>query len=240
MRIAMWSGPRNISTALMRSWENRPDCFVCDEPLYAHYLVATGLDHPGRQETIESHDSNWRSVVQWLTGPIPEGKEIWYQKQMAHHLLPGIDRRWLAELTNCFLIREPREMIMSLVQFIPQPRMEDTGLPQQVEIFEQIRTVGGGQAPPVIDGRDVLQNPKHLLGRLCERLGLSFDESMLQWPPGIRSTDGAWAPYWYEKVKETSRFASYQPKHVDVPAELRDLVDLCQPLYEQLAAYRIT
>src|SRR5688572_18712403 len=130
LRIAMWSGPRNISTAMMRSWGNRPDTIVCDEPLYAHYLQQTQLPHPGSTEVIEHHESDWRKVVQWLTGPLPPGKSIFYQKHMSHHLLPNIELDWIAQLSNCFLIRDPKEMLASLVEFIPQPTLADTGLPQ--------------------------------------------------------------------------------------------------------------
>ena len=134
----MWSGPRNISTAMMRSWGARPDTIVCDEPLYAHYLKVTGLPHPGAAETLAAHETDWRKVVAWLTGPLPDGKAVFYQKHMTHHMLPNIELGWVHELTNCFLIREPREMITSLLEFIPKPRIEDTGLPQQVRIFEMI------------------------------------------------------------------------------------------------------
>src|SRR5262245_40777183 len=139
VRIAMWSGPRNISTAMMRSWGNRPDTFVCDEPLYAHYLQQTGIDHPGAAEVIATHERDWARVVDWLTGPIPDGKPIFFQKRMAHHLLPQIDRTWLGLVSNAFLIRAPREMLASLAKVLPHPTVADTGLPQQVEIFEWVR-----------------------------------------------------------------------------------------------------
>ncbi len=119
IRIAMWSGPRNISTAMMRSWGNRADTLVCDEPLYAHYLKVTGKDHPGAQEVIEHHETDWRTVIDWLIGPVPHEKSVFYQKHMAHHLLPEIDRAWLDEVTNCFLIRDPREMLTSLINNVP-------------------------------------------------------------------------------------------------------------------------
>src|SRR5256714_224645 len=138
VRIAMWSGPRNISTALMRSWGNRPDTVVCDEPLYAHYLLRTHAPHPGAAEVIACHESDWQKVVACLTGPIPDGKAIFYQKHMCHHLLPDIDRSWLDQVTNCFLIREPREMLNSLAKHLPNPTLEDTGLPQQVELFDTV------------------------------------------------------------------------------------------------------
>src|SRR5438034_1279920 len=162
IRIAMWSGPRNISTAMMRAWGNRSDTFVCDEPLYAHYLLKTGVVHPGRDEVIAHHETDWRKVIAWLTGPVPEAKSIFYQKHMTHHLLPEIDRGWLTLLTHCFLIRDPREVLLSLSKVIPNPRLEDTGLPQQVEIFNlataqlrEARRLGHCFAtpitPPVLD-----------------------------------------------------------------------------------------
>jgi hypothetical protein len=171
LRIAMWSGPRNISTAMLRSWGNRPDTYVCDEPLYAHYLAVTGIDHPGAQEVIEHHERDWRKVVAWLTGPVPEGKPIFYQKQMTHHLLPEIDRGWLDEVENCFLIRDPREMLTSLALKLERPTLNDTGLVQQVEIFEQVREQTG-RVPPVVDSRDVLQDPEGVLTLLCGALGI--------------------------------------------------------------------
>ncbi|MEM7455474.1 MAG: HAD family hydrolase [Planctomycetota bacterium] len=238
MRIAMWSGPRNISTAMMRSWGNRADCYVCDEPLYAHYLLKSGQNHPGREATIAAQPGDWREVADWLTGEIPGGKSVWYQKHMAHHLLPEIDRDWTRQLINCFLIRDPREMITSLIEFIPVPTVMDTGLPQQVELFEDVRERTGA-VPPVIDGRDVLENPEVVLSRLCEKVGTTFDESMLNWPPGIRETDGAWAPWWYDKVKPTTGFAGYRPKDDEVPNELTGVYEECVEYYAKLAEHKI-
>src|SRR5205823_6569825 len=143
-RIAMWSGPRNISTALMRSWGNRPDTAVWDEPFYAHYLLRTGIEHPGAQEVIEHHEADWRKVVERITGPVPEGKAIFYQKHMTHHLLPVISRDWLAGVTHAFLIRHPREVLMSLSRVVPRPTLDETGLPQQWELFCQVMERIGG------------------------------------------------------------------------------------------------
>lgn len=234
----MWSGPRNISTAMLRAWGNRPDTFVCDEPLYAHYLQTTRLPHPGADEVIGHHEADWRKVASWLTGPIPQGKAIFYQKQMSHHLLPEIDRGWLDGLTHAFLIREPREMLTSLLHFIPRPTLADTGLPQQMEIFEWARRQTGG-TPPIIDSRDVLENPRGILTRLCDALGTHFDECMLHWPPGRRDTDGIWAKHWYHQVETTTGFGTYRPKDEQVPAELQSLCDECETLYAQLFAQRI-
>lgn len=237
-RIAMWSGPRNISTAMMRSWGNRDDTAVVDEPLYAHYLKATGIDHPGRDEVIATHENEWRIVVRELTGPIPGGKAIFYQKHMSHHLLPHIDRAWLSELAHAFLIREPREMLTSLVKNLPQPRIEDTGLPQQVEIFEQVAT-STGQTPPIVDAREVLENPRRLLKLLCEALRVPFQEQMLGWPAGGRATDGVWAKYWYAAVEKSTGFETYKPKNEALPDELRGLESQCNSLYESLFARRL-
>lgn len=239
IRIAMWSGPRNISTAMMRSWGNRGDCYVTDEPLYAHYLKVTGYDHPGAAETIAYHETDWEKVVGWLTGEIPEGKRVWYQKQMAHHLLPNVGRAWLSKLTNCFLIREPREMITSLMEFIPEPTFEDTGVPQQLEIFNSV-VESTGSRPPVVDSKDVLDDPKKVLGALCEKLGLEFTDDMLSWEAGIRETDGIWAKHWYRKVEPTTGFGKYRPKPDQVPAKLQHVLDQCNEVYEEMYANRIT
>ncbi len=236
IRIAMWSGPRNISTAMLRSWGNRPDTFVCDEPLYAHYLAKTGLDHPGRQEVIAHHEGDWRKVVAWLAGPVPQGKRVFYQKHMAHHLLDSIERDWLGELTHCLLIRDPREMLTSLIKHLPTPTIEDTGLPQQVEIAELLRARGGA-VPPIVDSRDVLEDPRGVLGKLCDALGVEFMDDMLAWPAGTRETDGIWAKHWYAAVEQSTGFSPYRPKEEAVPDEFAGLLDKCvecyEPLYEQ-------
>ncbi len=238
VRIAMWSGPRNISTALMRAWGSRADCYVTDEPLYAFYLRETGLDHPGREATLAAHSSDWREVTRWLTGPIPQDRSIWYQKHMAHHLLPSVGRDWLSQLTHAFLIRDPREMLLSLAEFLPTIRVEDTGLPQQVELFR--RVLEHEQRPPVVvDGRDVLQDPPGVLQELCRRLEVPYDAAMLQWEPGLRKTDGAWAPFWYDKVRKTTTFGKYRPKDGPLPEMLEPVYQACIPLYQELAEYKI-
>jgi hypothetical protein len=234
----MWSGPRNISTALLRSWGNRADTAVCDEPLYAHYLLATGLDHPGAAEVIAHQENDWRKVVAALTGEVPGGKAIYYQKHMAHHLLPRVGRDWLGGLVHAFLIREPREMITSLAKVLPEPTLADTGLPQQREIFEWVRG-RTGMAPPVVDARDVLEDPRGTLTLLCDRLGVPFDEAMLRWPPGRRATDGVWAKYWYDAVERSTSFGPYRPKDEPVPDRLRGLLDHCREIYDELHRERI-
>lgn len=222
----------------MRAWGNRPDTFVTDEPLYAHYLRETGVRHPGADEVIRCHEPDWRKVIAWLVGPIPEGKPIWYQKHMTHHLLPQIERGWLGELTHCFLIREPREMLTSLIQVTSNVRLADTGLPQQVELFESERCRTGA-VPPVLDARDVLENPRRMLSRLCEALGVPFLEEMLSWPPGRRPTDGVWAKYWYAAVEHSTGFEPYRPKPNRVPDHLAGLLADCEALYRRLYACRL-
>jgi hypothetical protein len=238
LRIAMWSGPRNISTALMRSWGNRPDTSVCDEPLYAHYLLRTGVAHPGAEEVIRHHETDWRKVVAELTGAVPDGRAISYQKHMAHHLLSEIDRGWLDRVTNAFLIRDPREVLTSLVRVLPRPSLADTGLPQQVEIFRWVRDRTGA-VPPVVDARDVLEDPRGTLGRLCEALGVAFLEAMLSWPPGRRPTDGIWAKHWYDAVERSTTFGPYVPKPDPVPDHLAGLYEECVALYESLHRHRL-
>lgn len=237
-RIAMWSGPRNISTAMMRSWGNRQDTVVCDEPLYAHYLLVTGLDHPGREEVIASQDTDWRTVVKMLTGPVPGGRAIHYQKHMTHHLLPDMDREWLTQLTNAFLIRDPRDMILSLSKVLKEVRLVDTGLPQQLEIFRLVRD-RTGKTPPVVDSRDVQNRPETVLPALCTALGVPFDPAMLRWPAGPRETDGIWAKHWYASVEKSTKFEPYQEKAEPVPTELAGILDACMRIYDELAECRI-
>jgi len=238
LRIAMWSGPRNISTAMMRSWGNRDDCMVVDEPLYAYYLNQTRKPHPGIDDVIAAGLTDWRKVAAQLTGPVPGGKRIYYQKHMTHHLLPEIDRAWLGQLTNCFLIREPREVLASYARIVETATLEDTGFPQQAEIFEYVRE-RTGQAPPVVDAADMLRDPRRMLGLLCDVLGVDFQESMLSWPPGPRATDGVWAKHWYAEVEKSTGFRPYQPRNIALPPRLESLYAACRADYDRLYEHRL-
>ncbi len=238
VQIAMWSGPRNISTAMMRAWGNRSDTFVVDEPFYAFYLNATGKKHPGAKEIIASGETDWRKVVAQLTKHVPNGKRISYQKQMTHHLLPGVDRQWLDRVTNCFLIRDPREVIVSYIKKQGDPTLEDIGFVQQAEIFDWVHAHTSA-TPPVIDAHDVLENPKRILGLLCDSIGVEFRESMLSWPPGLREADGIWAKHWYGEVAKSTSFQPYRTKNDQVPELLRGIHDRCRECYERLYAYRL-
>ena len=239
LRLAMWSGPRNVSTAFMRSWENRSDTVVVDEPFYAHYLLATGLDHPGRAEVIARHETDWHRVVESLLAPVPPGVRILYQKQMAHHLLPHMGRDWLASLTHAFLIRDPRPMLSSLGEKLGSFDLLATGLPQQVEIFEYVQRTSH-RVPPVVDAADLLDAPEAMLRALCAALDIPFSARMLAWPPGPRATDGAWARHWYERVARSTGFEAPEPTETRrLDGRLAALQAQCRPLYERLYAHRL-
>lgn len=236
----MWSGPRNISTAMMRSWESRPDTIVCDEPFYAHYLKQTGFTHhPVHEEIIADHETDWQKVVQWITDPLPTGTQIFYQKHMAHHMLPHIALDWTAEFTNVFLIRDPREMLLSLLKVLPDVEINETGLSQQVALFDRIRDQTGAE-PPVIDAKDVLLNPEGVLRQLCKRIDVEFDACMLRWEAGFRETDGVWARHWYANTSKSTGFASYTPREGDLPEQYHTVWQECQQLYDSLAKFRIS
>jgi len=237
LRIAMWSGPRNISTAMMRAWENREDCAVSDEPLYAHYLADTGLDHPGRDEVIADGETDWRTVVDALLGPAPGGAPVWYQKHMTHHLLPHIDHGWIAGLRNVLLIRDPREVVASYVKSRAEVAPDDIGLRQQVELYDELSTTG--EPPPVIDSGDFLRAPEAHLRTLCDWLGIDFSERMLRWPRGPRASDGIWAPHWYAHVWESTGFEAPEPRSIELTEAAQAVVDACQPHYARLHALRL-
>jgi len=233
VRVAMWSGPRNISTAMMRSFGARSDTLVVDEPLYSWYLTATGIVHPGRDDVIASQPTRWQDVADRLTGPLPPGVGVFYQKHMTHHLLPEVGREWLAGLTHAFLIREPAHVVASYAKVRGEPTLADLGYQQQVEIF---RAHGG----PVIDAADVLNDPARVLERLCLALGIEYQPAMLEWPPGRRATDGVWAPHWYRAVEASTGFAHPTVAGpVVVPPRLRPLVEAAQPYYDELIAHKL-
>jgi hypothetical protein len=232
-RIAMWSGPRTISTALMRAWENRADTVVVDEPLYGFYLARTGIPHPGRDEIIKSMPDEWPVVLDQLCSvPLPDGKTVYYQKHMTHHLLPEVDRGALRGLRHAYLIRDPRQLLASYARVRAEPVLADLGLPQQLEIF---RLLGG----PVVDAGDILRRPRPMLEALCDALGVPFDPAMLSWPAGPRPTDGVWARYWYDGVRRSTGFGPYREAVADVPPGLEPLARECQPFYDEMYAHRL-
>ncbi|MBT4518686.1 MAG: HAD family hydrolase [Halieaceae bacterium] len=235
-RIAMWSGPRNISTALMRSFENRPDCAVVDEPLYGYYLKTTGYNHPGGEDIVAAMDCNWQSVTHALCNVKPELCGVFYQKHMTQHLLPEVKLDFVDDLENCFLIREPRRIIASYRNIRSDFTLEELGFPQQWELFKRVADLRG-HAPPVIDSAQLLRNPEANLRALCERVGVGFSECMLRWPRGRRNSDGVWAPHWYASVEESTGFQAQeeQPlKMVNIPAQYEDMCERANCIYAAL------
>lgn len=229
----MWSGPRNISTAMMRGFGARSDCVVVDEPLYAHYLQATGLDHPAREEILSSQPQSWQDAVAQFLQPLGEGVQVQYQKQMTHHLLPQIGEDWMVGLRHAFLIRDPARVISSYARVRAEPDLAELGFEQQARIF---RRFDG----PVVDADDLLRDPPRVLERLCTALGIDYQPAMLSWPAGPRDTDGVWAPHWYASVEASTGFAPPRPAQGSVPHRLEPLLEQAQPYYDELAAHRIT
>jgi len=233
----MWSGPRNISTAMMRAWENREDTAVTDEPLYAHYLLATGAPHAMREAVIASQEKDWRRVVQTLRGPVPNGKAVWYQKHMTQHVTDDMELDWLQGLTNVFLIRDPDEVVASFARRREKPALWELGFKMQARLFDAVAGQTGA-APPVFDARDILEDPEKSLRLLCGAVGVPFSERMLHWPPGPRASDGVWAEHWYDAVRASTGFAPYRPRDVSLPGELQRLADASRPHYDRLYRYR--
>ena len=240
IRIAAWSGPRNISTAMMRAFENRSDSAVSDEPFYAAYLVATGLDHPMRAEVVASQPNDWRAVAAELVGPVPQGKRVWYQKHMTHHMLPGFGRDWIDSCFNVFLIRSPEAVLASYSKRRGQFTLDEIGLPAQLDLFDRAAD-RLGCAPPVLDSGQVLSDPRGALTALCKACGIPFRDEMLSWPAGRRPTDGVWAPAWYDSVERSTSFGPRpaEPSFDDLDDGLKRIAEAARPLYERLAKWKL-
>jgi hypothetical protein len=238
VRIAMWSGPRNLSTAMMRSFGSRADTLVSDEPFYGCFLKHTGADHPMRAEVIAAMDCDWASVMDFLRGPVPGGASVWYQKHMWHHMTGPIGYSDFEGFTHAFLIREPEQMIASYLRKRESAAFESFGLDRQAEFFAR-EAERLGMAPPVIDANDVLRDPEGVLSKLCPALGIPWDPAMLSWASGRRETDGPWAPHWYGAVERSTGFGPPETDAVGLPHDARYLADRCRPYYERLASHRI-
>jgi hypothetical protein len=236
--IAMWSGPRNISTAMLRSWGNRADTWVIDEPFYAHYLTQTEHDHPGADDIIAAYEHDWRKVVEQLTGAVPHNKAIYYQKHMTHHMLPEFGRDWLGRVRNAFLIRAPEAVLASYVKKRASVALGDIGVVQQRELFDR-EADRLGAPPPVVDAADVLSDPARVLARLCAALGLDYTEAMLRWPAGRRATDGVWAPAWYAAVERSTRVETAPHEPAALTPELQPIADAARPHDEAMAVHRL-
>lgn len=231
-RICLWSGPRNISTALMYAFGQRSDTEIVDEPLYAHYLHVTGAMHPGREEVMASMQNDATEVIRDVI-LAPCAKPVLFMKQMAHHLVE-IDRSFMRKTQNILLIRDPKEMLPSLAKVIGLPKLKDTGFKIQVNLLSELREMG--QSPSILDARELLLAPKEVLSTLCSRLDLPFEEDMLSWKRGGHPSDGVWAPYWYHNVHQSVGFAPYKPKSEPFPEELKSVLSECLQYYELLHA----
>lgn len=238
-RVAMWSGPRNISTAMMRSWENRADTDVVDEPFYACYLKQTGIVHPMQEEVLASQSSSWQNVIEnVLQSPLNEDACIQYQKHMTQHMVNKIDPVWFNSLTHAFLIRHPAEVVASYGIKRDSVTADDVGFELQNTLF-QMAMDAGFKNIPVIDSKDVLANPEGVLKKLCNALDVPFDTAMLTWPAGTRDSDGAWAPHWYQNVEKSIGFGPYKEKTIELDADQQKVVDECLPFYEAMYQHRL-
>ena len=239
VRVAMWSGPRNISTAMMRAWENRPDTVVVDEPLYAAYLARTGIDHPAREQVIASQPTDLDEVVADLSAPLPAGRRVHYAKHMAHHVPRDMDLSWTLPFRNVLLIRDPGEVVASYVR-AREPvdfDAEEIGLPQQARLLELWDQ--HGVDAPIVDAGEFLRAPGAHLRRLCAWLGIDFTDRMLSWPAGPRDSDGVWAPHWYEAVWSSTGFHPWRPRATNLSDHDAAVAEACRPTYEELHARRV-
>lgn len=233
-RIALWSGPRNLSTALMRSFSSRPDCVVSDEPFYASYLIHCPLDHPGREEVIASQSTDWRAVAQQLTlGPPPLDRPVWYQKHMAHHMRPEMLGDWLDHLDHALLIRHPGFVIQSYHRVVGDMGLAETGLPWQWRLFEHLRQTRG-ITPIVIDASQLRRDPEQTLRDLCAALGLAWEPAMLHWPAGPHPQDGVWGKHWYANTWKSTGFEPPPATEPDPPRLPVPYFDEALELYHRL------
>lgn len=237
-RIAMWSGPRNLSTAMMRSFSSRADCAVSDEPFYAAYLKATGLDHPMATEVLASQPQDAAQVAADMLGPVPGGKKLWYQKHMSHHMIAQFPLDWMDGVTNVFLLRSPERVLASYAQKRDSVTLADVGFEGQAMLFDRVaqRT---GQAPVVIEAEDIRRNPTVAMNALCTAIGLEFDPAMLSWPKGQHPSDGVWASHWYGAIFNSTGFAPPDEAEPVLPDHLRPIADAARPFYERMRGFKL-
>ncbi len=238
MRIAMWSGPRNLSTAMMYAFAARGDCAAWDEPFYAAYLKATGIDHPMRDEIIAGNETDPDRVAASCAGEIPQGKSLFYQKHMTVHMIPGFDRSFMRAMENVFLIRHPARVVASYAKKREGPTLADIGFVQQAELFDEV-AAWRGKAPVVVDSHDIRANPLNMMEKLCSALGVPFTERMLHWPEGPKPYDGTWAPHWYGAVHRSTGFEGAEGAPPELPTDYRTLADQALPYYEHLRSYAL-
>jgi Sulfotransferase domain len=234
--LAMWSGPRNISTAMMYSFANRADCEAWDEPFYGFSLQHKGNEHPMRDEIIASMETDWDTLVKNCT--TPSHKPLLYQKHMTHHMLEGYERSFILKLTNAFLIRNPNRVLASYTQKWAEVDLRAIGFVEQAEIFD-LAAQKLGHAPPVVDSDDILANPRIVLSKLCAACDITFDDAMLKWPKGPKACDGVWASHWYNAAWESTGFSAPPAKSITLPFELQRIADAALPYYDRLKAHAI-
>jgi Sulfotransferase domain len=239
IRLCFWSGPRNISTAMMRAWENRADCAVWDEPFYGPYLIATGLDHPGRDEILANVPIEADNIAQHCSGDAPDGSPLFFQKHMCQHMLPETPLGWMANCRHVFLIRDPAKVAASYAATAGNATEDDLGSARQRELYD-IACDMTGRDWPVVEGHDVLENPEGMLRALCDALDVPFDPAMLSWPAGRRDSDGVWAAHWYKRVEASTGFEKPRPSPHSLPDALMPVVEACRPHFEALRQKRIT
>ena len=235
--IAMWSGPRNISTALMRSFGNRPDTSVIDEPFYGYYLKKTNSNHPYSSKIINLYETKYNKIVNQLTGPIPSNKPIWYQKHMAHHILPKDDLNWIKKINNCILIRHPNDVILSYINKFQLESSYQLGYKQQDDLYNYLKL--HNISPIVIESNDLVCNPEIILNKLCNKLSIRFYKEMLFWPKGPRKTDGIWGKYWYDNVNCSQKFNLFVKQKQPVPELYRKIYSQSLHIYNRLFEFRL-
>ena len=238
VRIAMWSGPRNLSTTMMRRFGARPDTACVDEPFYAAYLVASGLTHPMQEEILAAQPHDGAEVARAMLGPVPGGKPVFYQKHMTHHMDPAIPRGWMDGVTNVFLIRHPTRVLASYARKMETVNLEVIGIPQQAELFDRV-CQKLGKAPPVVDSDDILADPPGMLRALCGAVGIDYTDDMLSWEAGPKPEDGVWAPHWYDAVWQSTGFGEPRMHVMGLPSELMDLAEAALPRHEAIASHAL-
>jgi len=234
IRIAMWSGPRNISTTLMRSFSSRSDTYVTDEPFYAYYLKISKAAHPGYKEILKSNATNYDHIVSSLMKQIPDNKSVWYQKHMAHHLDPNDNLKWTDNFMNCLLIRDPKHVIASYINKNHLMHMDELGYPQLLKLFQH-----HDNQIPIVDAKDILLNPEGVLRQLCSLFDIVFEDGMLSWDTGPHPQDGIWGKYWYDKLWKTTTFSVYEEKELIIDDTYKDILDTCIQIYDELYQYRV-
>lgn len=238
VRICLWSGPRNISTAMMRSFENRADCTVWDEPFYGYYLDRTGLDHPGREAVLAQWPTDPERIVSLCGGAAPDGAALFFQKHMCQHMLDEVDLTWTAQCRHIFLIRDPAAVAASFNATMGSVTPDDLGSVRQLSLYDEIAALTGRHWP-IIEGADVLAAPETMLRALCSAINIGFDPAMLSWPAGKRKSDGPWAPYWYARVEASTGFEPPTSSRHESPERLAPVVDACTPAYLALKGRKL-